>query len=149
MSDGWPVWRCGFCATVLKRPCLQTDRRPAGCCDHRAQTFKRQCFQTNTEPRLAARSLCASVQTELFSDRQKALSAPPPLLLWGGGHVLCWLRFQACLLAQHCPLCSSSLGSPASQALSPWQPEPDSTDSPFSEASVLPPNGGIWEAQAR
>lgn len=79
-----PVWRCGFCATVLKRPCLQTDRRATGCCDHRAQTFKRQCFQTNTEPRLAAQSLGASVQTELFSDRQKALSAPPPLL-WGGG----------------------------------------------------------------
>lgn len=137
-----------FVRQYLKRPCRQTDRRPTGCCDHRAQTFKRQCFQTNTEPRLAARSLCASVQTELFSDRQKALSAPPPLL-WGGGHVLGWLRFQACLLAQHCPLCSSSLGSPASQALSPWQPEPDSTDSPFSEASVLPPNGGIWEAQAR
>lgn len=73
-----------FVRQYLKRPCLQTDSRPAGCCDHRAQTFKRQCFQTNTEPRLAARSLCASVQTELFSDRQKALSAPPPLL-WGGG----------------------------------------------------------------
>lgn len=90
-----------------------------------ARAFRRNCFQTDRRLSQRHRRCCG-----------------------GGGHVLGWLRFQACLLAQHCPLCSSSLGSPASQALSPWQPEPDSTDSPFSEASVLPPNGGIWEAQA-